>query len=460
MTVADRRSFLKLTGFSMLAACSRGLDSKAIPLLVPVEERVPGRSVWYSSLCAGCPAGCGVLARSRDGRPVKLEGNPEHPVSRGGLCATGQANVLSLYDSHRLTAPLADGNATDWKTVDDAVRGRLGDGAIRFLTGTVHSPTELAAIGRFGGRFRDFRHVQYDALSCSAMLDVHQAMFSHRALPRPRFDRADVIVGFDADFLGTWISPVEFTRDYRAGRSLEPGANHSYHVHFEGRMSLSGANADRRYARTPAEIAGAIAQLGAAVAQATGATVPLRAEPAPEILALSKRLLAAPRGRTLVVCGVDDVHAQRVVAWINHTLGNYGKTLETERLSRQRQGSRFDLADLQRELASGTVRVLIVAGCNPAYDLPDGLDTSKVATVISFAERVDETASLAHFVCPDHHPLESWGDAESVDGVVTVSQPTIAPLGGTRALVESLARWSGDARDAHQIMRTTWRDTL
>ncbi|MHC4937928.1 MAG: 4Fe-4S dicluster domain-containing protein [Planctomycetota bacterium] len=458
MTNENRRSFLKLSGFGLLAACSRGVESKAIPLLVPAEERVPGVASWYASLCTGCAAGCGVLARSRDGSPVKLEGNPEHPVSKGGLCAPGQAAVLGLYDSQRLAHPIAMGTETGWQQIDEAIRGRIGrigSGAVRFLTGTVHSPSVLRAIAEFGKNFPDFRHVQYDAVSSSAMLDVHEEMFGRRALPRPRFDLAEVIVGIDADFLGTWISPVEFTRDYRKGRNVDEGA-HSYHVHFESRMSLTGSNADRRLAR--ADLAGVAAELAFAVASRLGKSAGFTAKPSAEVQAVAERLAAA-RGKSLVVCGLDDVEVQRMVAYTNQLLGNYGSTLATDRLSHQRQGRARDLAALRAEIDAGKVRLLLIAGCNPVYDLP-GFDTEKIEAVVSFAEREDETASKSHFVCPDHHPLESWGDAEPVDGIVTLGQPTIRPIGRTRALVESLARWSGDGRSSYELMRETWKTVL
>jgi len=466
MTTPSRRSFLKLSGFGFLAACSRGVDTRAIPLLVPAEERVPGRAVWYATACPGCAAGCGVLARSRDGRPVKLEGSPEHPLSRGGLCAAGQASVLSLFDAHRLRGPRIHGADAPWRRVDGELAERIravraSGTAVRFLTGTVHGPTALAAIRRFGSTFTDFRHVQYDVPSQSALLDVHEEMLGTRALPRPRFDQADVIVGIDADFLGTWISPVEFTRDYRAGRSLAEDGRHSWHVQFESRVSLTGANADRRHARTPSGLRAVVAQLATAVAKRTGATLPFRVEPEPAVDAVAERLAGAPRGATLVVCGVDDLDTQRLVAWINARLGNYGATLSTGRPSRQRQGKDTDLASLRREVAAGAVGLLLVAGANPAYDHPGAWDWDRVGTIVSLAGHGDETAAQAHFVCPDHHPLESWGDEEPVDGLLTVRQPAVAPLFDTRALVESLTAWSGGGgASAYDLVRATWRETV
>ena len=374
----------------------------------------------------------------------------------------GQADILGLSTTRTALAakPLVDGKATDWKALDSAVQARLGkNGSVRFLTGTVHSPSVLAAIRRFGSRFPDFRHVQYDALSASAMLDVHEAMFGRRALPHIRFDKAEVIVSFDADFLATWISPVEFMRSYRAGRNLD-GGSHSYHAQFEGRMSLTGSNADRRFVRDPEGVSDAITQLAAALARRIGTVLPFTAAPEPEIEKLASRLVSVPRGRSVIVCGVENVAAQRLVAWMNEQLGNYGSTLETARLSYQKQGSASALSALQSELKAGSVGTLLVAGCNPAYDLPGGLDAAAVKTVVSFASHLDETASLAHFVCPDHHALEAWGDGEPVDGTITVCQPTIRPLHDTRALVETLARWQGDGRSSYDLVRDTWKRSI
>ena len=184
----------------------------------------------------------------RDGRPIKLEGNPQHPVSRGGLCATGQANILGLYDSQRLQHPLNEGKKSSWAGVDREIQAGLanirGDrGAVRFLSGTITSPTTRAIVQEFLKGFPDAWHIVYDPLSNSALLDAHEQTHGLRVLPRFHFDKAEVIVSFDADFLGTWISPVEYTADYRAGRDLE-AKRVSYHVQFEPRMSVSGSKAD------------------------------------------------------------------------------------------------------------------------------------------------------------------------------------------------------------------------
>src|SRR5215813_5960997 len=251
-----RRGFLKAAGFAFagatLTSCSRAPVEKAMPYLIQPEGLVAGRAQYFASTCAACTAGCGLLVKVRDGRPIKLEGNPDLAIGRGATCAVGQASILGLYDSFRLKQPLAGGKAATWPEVDEAIRSRLNrDTALRYLSGTITSPTKQAAIDHFLAQFHNARHVMYDALSASAILDAHQQTHGARILPHYRFDRADVIVSFDADFLGTWISPVEFARDY-SSRRLPP--DRSWHAQFEARMSLTGSKADRRLPIAPAEI--------------------------------------------------------------------------------------------------------------------------------------------------------------------------------------------------------------
>ena len=403
---STRRSFLKLAGFSFVTGCSRGLDHKAIPLLIKAEEITPGRATWYASLCGGCAAGCGILAKNREGRPIKVEGNPDHPFG-GGLCAVGQAGVLGLYDSQRLAQPMQDGKSATWAQVDATIAEKLkGAKRVRFLTPTLHSPTQRHAIAEFLARFPDGRHVMADGLSQSALADAHAAMFSRRAVPRFHFDRAQVIASFDADFLGTWISPVEFTRDYRAGRNPDaPNAVvHSFHVQVESRMSLTGSNADQRMVLAPEEIGPALAALEKELASGSPKTD------------LGRRLFQAPPGSTLVVCGINRIAEQRITARINGLLKNYGSTLDMKRPSYQAIGSEADLDTLRIDVAAGRIDALFVAGSNPLYDQPDQWDFEKTGLVVSLAGSVDETAAAAHAICPDHHYLEAWNDAEPVDG--------------------------------------------
>jgi molybdopterin-containing oxidoreductase family iron-sulfur binding subunit len=475
----NRRSFLKATGFAFAGAvvaqmtgCSRPPEQKIIPFLEQPEEIIPGREYWYASTCHGCSAGCGILTRNLDGRPVKLEGNPHHPLSKGGLCAVGQASILPLYDSHRLRIPMMGGNEAKWEQVDQAIVSRLAEvrqngGAVRFLSSTVNSPTLRRSIREFLAGFPGSRHIQYDALSSSAIQSAHQATHGSRILPHYRFDRARMIVSFDADFLGTWISPVEFTRDYADGRSLKSTPPvMSLHVQVESRMSLTGSSADRRHVVTPRECDDWVALLASKIARLAGQTL---AAPAldPQSDALIDELanqLWHHRGQSLIVSGSNRTATQVHINRINHLLGNEGQTVDLAAPSRQRQGDDAELETLRQEIAAGKVLALFILNANPAYDLPDFVEfaqqVQQIPLVVSFADRLDETASLAHFVCPDHHYLESWHDQEPVAGLISITQPSINPLHQTRAVVESLALWRGKPADAHTLMQQTWKEDL
>ena len=475
----SRRSFLKAAGFTAAVAavgagCSHAPVEKAIPYLIQPEEIVPGVSYFYATTCGGCSAGCGVLAKNRDGRPIKLEGNPEHPLSRGGLCAIGQASLLGLYDSQRLKEPRMGGEAVSWEEVDRQVTNQLAEirsasGAVRFLSGTILSPTLNAQIQKFLGPYRDARHIVYDALSSSAILDAHKETQGNRLLPHYRFDKADVIVSFDADFLGTWISPVEFTRDYATGRRLDTHPPRmSYHAQFESRMSVTGAKADHRLRVSPQELGETMMRLAARLASLAGTPFPLAvsasAGPLDSKLEDLARRLWQSRGRSLVICGSQDVRLQALVNYMNELLENYGSTLEIGRPSQQKAGNDRELQSLVDELRSRKVAALFLYGANPVYSLPAGsvlAETIKrVPLVVSFAGRLDETSTLTRFVCPDHHALESWGDAEPVRANISLFQPAVHPLGQTRAVLESLAIWGGQPKAAYYIVRDHWRENI
>ena len=452
---ASRRTFLKAAGFSfagaLLAGCSRAPVTEALPYLQEPEFAVPGRSLYYASTCGGCSAGCGLLVKVRDGRPIKLEGNPVHALSQGATCAVGQASILGLYDSLRLKQPLVGGKPAGWDEVDRAIAEQLArGGAVRYLSETVTSPTKLASIARFLRPFSNARHVVYDPLSVSAILDAHERTHGVRALPHFDFDKAQVIASFDADFLGTWISPIEFTHGYVKNRRPP---KLSYHVQFEPRMSISGSKADRRVQVAPEEIHQKLAALAVRLAGTE------KLEPDEAMDRLADRLQQA-RGRSLIVCGAQDVETQVLANYVNHLLGNYGATLDIEHPSRQRDGNDRELERLLREIEQGEVAALFIDGVNPLADLPAPPDLKRVPLVVSFAQRLDETAAAAKYVCPDHHYLETWGDAEPVSGTLSIAQPAIRPIGGSRAVIESLARWSGEPKSAYDLVREHWQTSV
>ena len=473
----ERRTFLKMAGFTVGAAlswgCTRGEDRKLVPYLVAPEEVVPGRPYWYASVCGACPAGCGVVTKNLDGRPIKIEGNPDHPVSQGGLCALGQASVLALYDDQRLALPVSHGHHSTWSIVDQEISAEIerliaSNARVRFVSDSCLGPTDNQMIEQFLDHFNDGRLVIYDPLSSSAISDAHAVSHSQRVLPRYHFEKADVIVSFDADFLGTWISPVEHTRGYRAGRRTEHDSGaFSYHVQFESHLSLTGSNADRRVVVAPGGIKTAVASLRDTVARLLGKET--RWTELPEsgidqavIDELGRRLTTAHPGRSLIVCGENDLQSQMIVNDLNHMLGAYDAGIvDLERASLQRRGDDRALLELRDEMARGEIDALFIRGINPVYELPFGQDLARSMgeknLVVSFSDHFDETTEYADYICPEPHYLESWGDSEPVQGVHAIRQPVLRPIGNTRTMIESLAQWTGRPAAARDIIRENWR---
>ncbi|TAK57769.1 MAG: 4Fe-4S dicluster domain-containing protein [Bacteroidetes bacterium] len=466
-----RRDFLRLAGFTFgvaaITGCQPAKVEKAIPFLIKPEEVTPGVASWYATTCGGCSAGCGVMAKNRDGRPIKLEGNPQHPVSEGGLCPVGQAHLLELYDSQRLMYPTRNGAQVEWDALDREISSRLQSirnegGKVRLLTGTITSPTLQSLIQKLLSGYSDAKHIQYEALSCSSIIDAHSLTHGVRVLPRYKFQEAEVIVSFDADFLGTWISPVEFTSAYRKGRILDGGKSKFLkHIQVEARMSLTGSNADMRLATSYHEIQLAIQQVAEEISTLAGVPSPVHTGRDEKFAALAKELWNA-RGKSLVVCGLNDLNSQLLVNYINEVLGNYGHTLDINLPSLQHQESDEAMQDLLAEMKEGAISALFVVGTNPVYSLPEGNEFAslmkKIPLTVAIATRMDETASAAEFVCPEPHALELWNDAEPVAGVFSITQPVIPAFGNTRPFVEDIAVWSGSKTTAYDAIRRYWEE--
>ena len=233
----ERRDFLKIMGagiFMATLACSRKPVEKIIPYVNKPDAITPGVPNWYASTCGECAASCGVLVKTREGRPIKLEGNPNHPVSRGALCARGQASLLNLYDPDRLQGPVAVDRdrgtfeKASWEQIDAAVVRALskikqsGQG-VAFLTGVVNGPASRQLIQDFLARFGESRWVSYEAVVPEEIGLGQELAYGRRMTPRYRIEQAKLIVGFGADFLGTWLSPVEFAKVFPQGRKVAEG---------------------------------------------------------------------------------------------------------------------------------------------------------------------------------------------------------------------------------------------
>lgn len=465
----SRRGFFKVMGLSAaaatLASCQRTPVQNIIPFLVQPEDVRPGVAVWYASTCGACPASCGLLVKTRDGRPIKVEGNGLHPVSNGGVCATGQASVLTLYDAARAQQPVSLGQPAKWRDLDRAVRDGLrrlsaSGRAIRLVTPPYAGPSGEAAIARFLSTYPTAQRVSHDPLGATSIAGAH--LFTHgvRAIPAYRLEMARVIVSFAADFLGTWVQPVALTKQYVSGRNPSRSEIMSRHFQLEPNLTLTGSNADVRETLPPSDVVPALAQL----AKRLGVEVPYSG-PAKLSAGMLDRLaneLRAAAGASLVLCGSDDIAAQCLANAINEALGNYGKTVALSDGVVLPEGRSVD--DLLQELRKGEIGAVVVAGTNPVYSHPEGAELgerfAKVELTVATSDRPDETGSLAKHLAPDHHYLESWGDAEPERGLLGLFQPAVAPLYDTRSVFESLLVWAGEGRPYYEFVRNRWESDV
>lgn len=467
-----RRDFLKYLGFSTaaaaLAASCKTPVRKAVPFVNRPENITPGVAKYYASTYVQDGDVVPVVVKVRDGRPIKIEGNELYPFTKGGTSPRVQASVLDLYDMYRIPHPKRN-NAGSFQEISfeqldaqvaSAMTGLAAPAVL--LTSTVVSPTTKQVITEFLAKYPGSRHVQYDAVSYSGLLQANEATHGKRAIPSYHFDKAKVIVSLGADFLGTWIAPVEFARQYSNGRKIdERNLTMSKHYQFESFLSMTGANADERFTHRPSE-SGAVAS--ALLAALTGGAPAVGDASLRAGIQKAAADLKANSGAALVVSGSNDPNVQTVVNAINNAIGAYGSTIDTSVTLNYRQGIDADIANLVTQMNAGQVGALLIYGANPVYDyvnadaFKQGL--SKVKLSVSFNEKLDETSELCQYIVPNHHYLESWGDAEPRTGYISFIQPTIFPLFKTRAFQTSLLKWSGNNTDYETYFRNYWMGRL
>ena len=465
---APRRDFLKYLGFSTAAAAAAASCEmpikKSIPYLNKPDTITPGVANFYATTYVMDGDAIPVVAKVRDGRPIKIEGNELSTITKGGTSARVQASVLGLYDTARLRFPLANGKEVSTldafdKMVGDAMAG-IGGKSVVLLTSTITSVTTKNVIAGFLAKYHGSRHVQYDALSSSGILNANASSFGKRAIPAYQFDKAKTIVSLGADFLGTWLSPVEYARQYAAGRKInQANLEMSKHIQFESMLSLTGANAYDRYVHRPSETAAVVLNLYAALGGAVAAPA-LADDRLKKGIKQAADALKASGAASLVVAGSNDSNVQLVVNAINQLLGAYGTTIDWGASLNTRQGDDAAMVQLVQEMNEGKIGALLVQGVNPVYDYFDAKKfesgLAKVAVSVSFNDREDETSVLCKYQLPDNHFLESWGDAEMKAGYVSFIQPTIAPLFKTRAFQTSLMKWSGEAMAYGDYFKQYW----
>ena len=480
----DRRRFLTVLGVTgagaaVVSGCSTDRIEKLVPYLVQSEDQVPGIPTWYASTCTECAAGCGLHVKTREGRAIKLEGNPDHPVNAGRLCSQGQSALQGLYNPGRLKAPMA-------RQADGTFKEITWDEAIATLVQKLQGASgKLAVLNGAGrGTFTDLlkawteaqggHHVRYSPFSHEPIRAANQQVFGTPELPVYDFARARYILSFGADFLDAgWLSPVENQHGFAQAHGYA-GGEMAKHVMFAPRMSLTAMNADEWHTPNPgSEAVVALAMANVILNERSGnpadantlrgllaAYTPDKAQQesgiGSEVIRRLAREFASAKPGLAVAGGVASQHRGAIetcaaVNLLNYIAGNVGQTV--------RFGADLDAADgysttmaLLDTIDQGGVQVAIVHEANPAYSLPKsaGFEAKfkKIGFKVSTSQVLDETATLCDLLLPNHHALERWDDLRPRKGVTGLMQPVMEPVFKTMATGDLLLKTAQKAGGA------------
>ena len=496
----ERREFLHLLGLfsgtTLLSACgSEDGQKRLISYLVPPDEGViPGEALWYPATCTECPAGCGLQVRVREGRPVKAEGIPDHPVSGGGLCVRGQSSLWRLYHPERLAAPLlrdAEGvfRPISWdeafETIQTALarsreQGRRNVYLAGRTTGSLASLIE-ASCSALGVE----RLAEFEPYSHAALRKAYGLLFGQKELPHFRIEAADFLLTLGADLLETFVSPVDFARQTAARK----GKSGFRWVHAEPHISLTGVNADVRLVlrpggepalllwllhrlaangprrRLPAEVLASLPELPASAAvRLTGLTEDQLEHLADGMNRAASPLVLAGGVATAGEGGLATAVLAGLLQWAGGSLGSTVDFALAENYAGV--GSLLDLEQLAQRLEQKEIGVIFVARTNPVFQAPTTLafaERLKSATLrVGLTDFLDETARELDLLLPLSHSLEVWGDAEPRRGVRTLVRPAVAPLHDTRSegdVLLALRRSSGEsvAESYQSYLFEQWR---
>ncbi len=472
----ERRGFLRLMAASLMMAGLGGCDEEPdprnheVPWVNKPLATQPGVSDSFASVALIDGLANGILVTTRDGRPLKIEGNPDHPWSRGGTDVFGQASVLELYDPNRSQAVLHLGHASTWEEFRGAVTGKLaaikasGGGGLRLLTGPLSSPLLLAQIAALQAAYPAMRWHSHAGYDRSAQAEATRRVFGKPLDPQWRFEHAKVIVAFDGDFLDPGPWQVGTSRAWAAARRASTSAGALMTLHAVGSLpSLTLAKADYPLTATPRQL---VALLQGLTEDLSGPGAPAAAGAGGDEMARwrarAAQALHAARGGSLVVAGTNQpAEVHEAVHRLNAALGNVGQTVV---YTAPVQGQAAPLADLVKAMHDGSVDALVMLESNPAYEAFGSLNVldalRKVKLKIHAGGFEDETGLRADWHLPLLHPLESWGDARSPDGTVGLLQPTIAPIYDGRSASEILSLLiDQQPRTAQDLLRSHWQGT-
>ena len=469
-----RRDFLKLMGASLalagLNACGRAapVDKKIVPYVNQPEQIVPGRPLFFATAFPMSGVGTGILVESHEGRPTKIEGNPNHPASVGATDAFAQASILTLYDPDRSQVVSNAGRISTWNAFltainDDLEAERLSGGAgLRILTETVTSPTLANQFRQLLAKFPRAKWHQYEPVNRDNARAGARLAFGDNVNTVYRFNNADVILSMDADFLFTGPGSVRYARDFVGKRRVRQDKTEMNRLYMiEATPSVTGSMADHRLALRPSEMPNFAAAIAAKIGLSVQSTTDAQHSQWIEALV---RDLQKHRGGGIVVAGDQQPPVVHALAHaMNQALDNVGKTvIYTDPIEANPVDQSASLRELVRAMETGSAKVLVLLGGNPVFTAPVDLrfaeHLAKVPLRVHSSLYDDETSAYCHWHIPETHYLESWSDVRAYDGTVTILQPLIAPLYGGKSYHEVVAALLGGFGDAtYDVVRNYWK---
>jgi molybdopterin-containing oxidoreductase family iron-sulfur binding subunit len=460
----DRRDFLKLMAASLalagLSGCGRTPEQHIVPYVKQPDGLILGKPQFYATVMPFGADAIGLLVESHEGRPTKIEGNPDHPSSLGATNAFAQASVLNLYDPDRAQTPTKFGEIHTWAEFQNSAQAiaagvKLADGAgFRILTGIVTSPSLAAQIQSVLARYPKAKWHQWEPAVSDGAREGAKLAFGNYVNMVCRPEKADVILSLDSDFLGSGPGHIRYAREFSRRRKLNGVADKMNRLYVvEPTPSVTGATADHRLPLRASEVGLFARALAGKLGLGTSAALPSDAQKWLDAVAKD---LQTDKGKSLVVAGEQqsaEVHA--LAHAINAALGNVGTTLYyTEPVEAYPVNHLESLRELCDDIKTGKVETLVILGVNPVYTAPHdfefasliGFDkktkSKKVKNTICVSSHFDETAELCDWHVAESHFLETWGDARAFDGTVSVIQPLIVPLYRTHSAREVLAAFS------------------
>jgi MoCo/4Fe-4S cofactor protein with predicted Tat translocation signal len=466
----DRRQFLRLMAASLalagVAACSSAPPEKIVPYVIPPENLVAGKPQYFATAMPHAGYGIGLIATSMMGRPIKVDGNPDHPASLGATDVFAQASVLDLYDPDRSKAVTRDGRVSTFDAFLRALSAELelahtNQGSrIRILTETVTSPVLASQIRGVLEKFPQAEWISYEPISDDNLRAGSQLAFGAYFDTQYRFDKADVILSLDSDFLSSGPAQIRISREFSQRRSVTAGTSMNRLYVAEPAMTITGAMADHRFPTRRSDI-GDVARAVAHGCGVQGVAIPGETWP---WLAAVVADLKYHAGASLVIAGPGqspDVHA--LLHSVNQQLNNTGTTVShTDPVEQNPGDQRVSMQNLCEQMRSGAVDVLLILGGNPVYTAPSDCDFASGMDKVRFRMHLglydDETSQRCQWHLPEAHYLESWGDVRAYDGTASIIQPLINPLYGGRSGAELMSAVLGNTlQSGYDITREYWR---